>query len=531
MKAPRSTPTFLLLASTALLCAVILGFANVSHNIQTRLPTGWDETEYVNQTCLDQEVLRKEGFSEYLKVLISADKWRPPAYRMAAFPLEIVTEISPVILRTLTLGSFAFTALLLCLTGREVSSISAGITWAVAFSLSAGAYSADLFFGTETTLYPAIAGCLYAVARWLRRDRPDAVTLVILALSTAVGALSKVSFFGVFVPLIGVAALLAWRSDRQHRSLLLIGGAVGCGALAAAPWWLINGISALGYAHYAFKFVRGYAPWLSAAAFGLLGIPFAIFALVYFVWMVMRARSLWRTANRASRQFVIACLAACVPFLAFDIISVNHNMRLLTPALMPAMGVVGVTLDLGGLLRRKLVAISIALLFVIQALTVAWPAISNREDQWDWEQLRELAQVSGFSNPSVVLLGSAGGNDPFNPPQIGYPWICRGERVSQRWLWRYKRGPIDWNIGWLWRYEQGPIDWKKIDDQIDTADIVLTLRGFLDKNPRDNEHNDELARQLRQLSDVWKATDLYFGEDGKVDVLVFIRQKSHRAKR
>jgi hypothetical protein len=488
------------------------------------LPTDWDETVYVDETCLDQEVLREEGFSEYLKILISEDRWRPPAYRVAAFPLEIVSDISPVILRSLTLLSFAFTALLLFLTGREVSSISAGIVWAGGFALSAGAFSADLYFGTETTLYPAIAGCLYAVARWLRREPPDSVTLVVLASSTAIGALSKASFFGIFVPLIGVAGLLAWKRNRQRRSLLSIGVAVSCGALVAAPWWLPNARSALGYAHYSYQFGRSYAPWLSEAAFDLLGIPFAIFALAYFVWMVMRATSLWRNADRASRDFIIACLAASALFLVLDIIATNHNMRLLTPALIPAMGVMGITLDLGGLLRRRLVTISIALLFVIQAVTVAWPAMSNREDQWNWDPLRELAQASGFSNPSVVILGNS---ETLNALQIMYPWICRGERIPQRWLWRYKQGPIDWNVRWLWRYEQGPIDWRKIADQIDTADIVVTAPDLLG---RDNEHNDDLARRLRQQSNVWKAIDLYFGEDGKIDVLVFIRQKLPTAK-
>jgi hypothetical protein len=235
---------------------------------------------------------------------------------------------------------------------------------------------------------------------------------------------------------------------------------------------------------------------------------------VYFGWLVMLTTTLWRITDRSTREFIIICLAASLPFFVFDIISVNHNMRLLTPALIPAMGIVSITLDLGALLQRKLVTISIALLFVIQAVTVTWPAMSNREDQWDWEQLRELAQANGFSNPSVVHLGNG---DAFNPPQIEYPWICRGQWVSVE--------------RWLWRYEQGPIDWKKIDDQIDTADIVVTAPGFQPNASLDNVHNNELERRLRQQSDVWKTTDLYFGENDKVDVLVFLRQKSRPAQR
>jgi hypothetical protein len=199
-----------------------------------------------------------------------------------------------------------------------------------------------------------------------------------------------------------------------------------------------------------------------------------------------------------------------MPFVVFDILGVNHNMRLLTPALLPAAGVVSVTLELGGLLQRKLVTVCIALLFVIQTASVAWSATSDPPDQWDWKQLRELAQASGLSHPSIVQLGYG---SAFSPPQIAHPWACKGESVTVR---------------WLWRYEQGPIDWKAVNDQIAAADIVLSAPGF-QINSLDNQHNNELVAQLRAQSDVWKATDFYFGANGESHVLGFIRQKSHTA--
>jgi hypothetical protein len=505
-----STKTWQILAGTALICTVILSTVNFRHNFKNEFPLDWDETGYVNRVCLDQSVLRNDGFMQYAKQLLFEHRNAPPAYRMVVFPVELVTDTKLLMLRSLTLLSFLFTALILFLTGKEISSVSAGVVWAGAFSLSAGAFSADLWFGTETPLYPAIAGCLYAVARWFRRERPDLPTLGVLAVSTGIGALSKASFFGVFVPLIAAAVLLVWTDLRRRRSLLLIGAAVGGGALVATPWWLVNARIALGYAHSAYAYSRHSAPWLSAAAIDLFGIPFAIFVLVYFLWVVMRATTLWRIADRPVREFVIACLAACVPFVVLDILAVNHNMRLLTPVLLPAMGVVSVTLELGGPRQRKLVTVCIALLFVIQTASVAWSAISDAPDQWDWKQLRELAQASGLSHPSIVQLGYG---SAFSPPQIEHPWACNGESVTVR---------------WLWRYEQGPIDWRAVNDQIAAADIVVSAPGF-QINSLDNQHNDELVAQLRAASDMWKATDLYFGANGESHVLVFIRQKSHTA--
>jgi hypothetical protein len=171
-------------------------------------------------------------------------------------------------------------------------------------------------------------------------------------------------------------------------------------------------------------------------------------------------------------------------------------MRLLTPALIPGIGVVAVLLDLGGLLKRRVVSVFIALLLVIQVAIIAWQ-ISRMvfQDPWDWASLRELARAFGLPNPTIVVI--AGGLTPtFNPPQIQYPWLCHGETISEP--------------PWL---QDHPIDWSKVNNLIGQADIVLTGPG-----------NDELERQLRERS--WTPVNLYLGVDSKATILVFFQKRA-----
>jgi hypothetical protein len=163
------------------------------------------------------------------------------------------------------------------------------------------------------------------------------------------------------------------------------------------------------------------------------------------------SKNIVENTKQGSFEFRLCLFSRLFALLLLYIAGVNHNTRLLTLALILGIGVVAVLLDLGGLLKRRLVSAFIALLLVIQTGIIAWPISRETEDGWDWGQRRELAH--GLSSPSIVhlILGSA-----FNPPQIQYAWICHGETVSEE---------------WLWRYEEGPINWSKVNGQLERADI------------------------------------------------------------
>jgi hypothetical protein len=485
-----------ILGVAAIFCCLVLISVDAKYSMTRPFPDDYDETYYVNDVCGDHSIVMKQGLVKFANHLVSADRLRPPGYRLAGLLVGLASEPSLPILRSLSLLSLFVTALLLFLSGKEISSTNAGIVWATAFSFSAGAFSTALNFGTETMLYPALAGCLYGVARWFNKVRPDGITVAVLGLSTALGLLSKVSFFPVFVPLVGAAVLLAPKTDQRRRSLLAILGAVAGGTLVTIPWWLANWRDALVFAMWSSHHFGSDSPWLTEAAANLLGVPFAIGFLIFLGWILVRANSLWKIPNSTTWKFVVVCLAGCLPLVALHIVSVNHMMRLLTPALIPGIGVVAVLLDLGGLLKRRVLSVFIALLLVIQVAIIAWQ-ISRMvfQDPWDWAPLRELARAYGLPNPTIVVI--AGGFTPtFNPPQIQYPWHCHGETISEP--------------PWL---QDHPIDWSKVNDLIAQADIVLTGPG-----------NDELERQLRERS--WMPVNLYLGVDSKATILVFFQKRA-----
>jgi hypothetical protein len=310
--------------------------------------------------------------------------------------------------------------------------------------------------------------------------------------------------------------LLAPEADQRRRSLLAIFGAVAGGMLVTIPWWLANWRGALWFAKFSSRWsIDSDVPWVINAATNLLGVPFAIGFLGFLCWILVRANSLWKIPNRTAWNFVFVCLAGCLPLVALHIASANHMMRLLTPALIPGIGVVVVLLDIEGLLKRRVVSAFIALLLVIQTGMIARqiPRMVSK-DQWDWERLRELARAYGVPNPAIVLLGLT---ETFSPPQIQYPWLCHGEAIPEP-QWPYGHGG----------FENRPIDWRKLNSLLEQADVVLTAPKSLFGSSLDGQisgqNNDELARRLRERSDVWTPVNLDFGIDSKTNILVFFRK-------
>jgi hypothetical protein len=501
------------LMGAVFVCSLILAIVDGEHIIRNKLPSSWDEAYYINDVCTEHFLLRREGLWKFAKSFISISPQTPPGYRMAAVPTLLVAEPNPIILKTLAAVSFIFSAAILFFAGRQIGNPGTGLVWSSAFAFSVGPFHAAAYFGTETTLYPAVAGCLYAVARWFRKDYTDISTLVALALSTAVGSLSKASFFVILIPLVGAAMLAAPSNDKRFRSWLAISMAVGCGILVAAPWWLVDWRAAYDYANFASAFYRHGFPWASEVATNLFGVPITILLLGSLIWVLSRVRELWIAHDGIYSSFVLVCLAGFLPLTVLHIAGANHNMRLLTPALIPFTGIVAILLDVANLYRRSIFAAFAIPLLVAQTWVVAWLSIhnfNNNDDQWDWHKLRALARTNGLSRPKIVNLGLG---PAFNPPQIQYPWVCHGDAVSAQ---------------WLWSIEQGPLDWRKIDEQIDRADIVLTIPGFLgvikEKDDLDNAHNEELSRRLLSKPNVWKSISVDVDPSGKWEVMAFLRK-------
>ena len=215
-------------------------------------------------------------FFSYVKQL-AWERYVPPGYRLAALITFPLGTPNIKILRCLALLSFISTAALLFLSGKMIANRCAGVLWATVFCFSTGSFVASMHFGTETVLYPAVAGLLYAIARLFRNGQPDALTITVLAFSTGVGALSKLSFFVILVPMIGAAMLVVLPINRRWQSWRSILLAIGFGILASLPWWVENWAPAIAYGKFASAFYRHDFPWISEAATELFGIPLLLF--------------------------------------------------------------------------------------------------------------------------------------------------------------------------------------------------------------------------------------------------------------
>jgi hypothetical protein len=148
------------LLGVVLVCGVVLAVVDGEHILKTQLPTGWDEALYINDVCAERFILAKQGVLALAKSLISLARHIPPGYRMAAIPTFLIMEPNPALLKAVALASLVFSAVILFFAGRQIASPTAGAMWASAFSFSVGPFMAETYFGTEATLYPAVADFL-----------------------------------------------------------------------------------------------------------------------------------------------------------------------------------------------------------------------------------------------------------------------------------------------------------------------------------------------------------------------------------
>ena len=515
-----STGRHNLLSIVIIFSVLSLFLVSIKHISTHPFPSNWDEAEYLRVACSDQIILNSKGILAYIKQLV----WErnvPPGYRLAAlitFPLGIPNI---KILRCLTLLSFISTAALLFLSGRMTVNWRAGVLWATVFCFSTGSFVASMHFGTETVLYPAIAGLIYAIARLFRNGQPDALTIAVLAFSTGVGALSKLSFFVIFVPMIGAAMLVIPPTNRRWQFWRAILFGIGCGILVSLPWWVENWAPAIAYARFASTFYRHDFPWISEAVTELFGIPLLLF--ITYVLIDKEIRRKIQGALTKKRYLALAFVYVCgaFPIIFLHALSANHSMRLITPALIPLFGIIILIIDMGALREKSFSVIIVAFLLAAQTIilaeqlgVVSWFGrydTPDTQEEFDWDRLRRLTEAYQYSKPIIFALGSGGS---YNPSAMAIPWACRGETVS---------------AGWIWRYEDGPIDWHQIEAKIAKSDVVVTAPGLIgyyrDKQNLDNRHNDELARRLYSNPDVWKAVTLDIGYRNKREIAVFLRNE------
>ncbi len=517
----------------AVLAFSVVLVASVVWNIGHPYPQGWDETQYINVAHRDISSVRHTGIVGIIKSLLRLDPARPPGFRLVALPVTLLFGASPTILRLLSVLSLGACLLLVYLTAKRIAGPSSGAFATIFLGSSLAVVYASKNFGTEYALYLAISMMLYCLFRAWNIPRPATWEWVGLGLALGFGAWAKTSFFLIAAPLMTLVLLLSSTKAIAGPSPNFLIKAAGLGILIAAPWWLLNFRGALGFAEFSRNFVRQslgppsletYVKWVTQFATAAIGLPLALLVLLLLLSTLLR--KLVHLGGELDRVQILAiwvCLAGGLPLVFAQVMGINHNMRLITPSFIPLALVFGTLAQRTAWTRNRWLQIGAGTLLFLQLFVVAsglTKHLFNRnldEEQWDWEPLRRICEVYHIQNPLIAHLGVGGS---FSPPQIAYPWFVADEPVR---------------VEWLWRYEQGKIDWQKVEDSINSSDVVLTAPDFIVAAPQyaadpkykgnlDNQHNAELAQRMEANSRFMKPIRLKMGRYTQVEVLVFVRK-------
>jgi hypothetical protein len=471
--------------------------------------TSWDESLYVNWVVRDTNTAHAKGIVAGIRGAMGTDTGKPPAYRLAVFPLTLFVAPDPRLLRLVSLAVFALTLFLLYRVIGRVASETTAWLGVVTFGLSLGPVWASAHFGTEYVLHFALALMLYAACEFLLSSRPPAWSGPALALAVALGALSKTTFLVVAGPFLAcVIALVVWRGER--RRAVQLAAASFCGALLAAPWWFRHYREALAFARQSSQFFRHEFPWLEAIRSDLLGTPFSVLIVVMLIAALVTMLKRPMPVAEPRFSLSVACLAGSIPLVVLSISSANHNPRFLESILMLAVVGCAMVLDRRTQeLGRPAWAI-LALLVALQLVSVTRRFETAEIEAWDWKPLQELCDQRGLRAPSVAHLGHG---IAFNPPAIEYPWVLRGDEIREQ---------------WLWRYEQGPISWRGVEESVEGADVVVTAPDYRgdpeDKQDLDNAHNQEFAGVMRGRDDFEAPVALHMGNEGTL-LLVYFKKR------
>lgn len=530
---------WLVLAIAIFILVTFAAFAWMRENPQAN---DWDEALYFNQVMGDVHLVKSGGLYKIARAFLIQDKERPPAYRILAVPFTFIFGFSPTVVRLVSFGFFTVSLIFVFLATKCIGGIRAGAFAVIFLCLCPGIIWPVMVFGTEYPFFLAIAAMLYFLFVNWDTERELKYSWIGLGVSLGIGAIAKATFLVIGLPVLFFSFILSWRRIIINPSPSYLVKAATLGTLLALPFWLLNFHHYLSYANYAMTYIRhawgssflgpGWMFFMSLLVQSALGLPLTILLILMISALVVSV--ILQKDTGLDRPHKTALLICCIPTLLLPIVQltgVNMNPRYFSPALIFLAVGTGV-LSIATLWTRvRLSTIIATFLFVSQLLMIIAPTVypvvysyntdiarmeapwlvMARRDQWDWNQLREVARSYGIKKPSISYLGNG---DLFNPPQIEYPWVINEEEVK---------------VKWLWRYEDGPIDLDKIMESIIDNDIILTAPDYvgtpIDKQDLDNQYNDEFARRLRSDPRFKGPMQLSMGRLDKADILVFVNTK------
>jgi len=409
----------------------------------------WDEAYYFDEALADIHKLHSGNLRQLVSILIGGDPFRPPAYRLFALPFLALFGFHTALARFVTLAFWLVTAGFIYLTCRRIASPVAGAVAVLVFCLAPEVLSASIFFSTEGPLFLATSAMLYFLwDHW--SDGSGRQDWISLGLAIGVGLLSKITFILIAFPILTLALISDHRKDRGVQELKEFFKAGVLAFMIAAPWWLKNIGRALRYStlirqesreSFGTPSLLTSAKWLGSVVMGLLGPAITILICLVVIVSVrklfIKKEAILKPVHRTA---VWACVCAGLPLVVLQLSGMNHNLRYLTPAVIPLAIAVGVLSDATGWIRSRAGVAACSTLVVAQLLMIVTPVafpkpypvdpglvngglpwgIMVRFEQWDWKPLRAIASSCDLQQPKISFLGMG---RPINPPQVLYPWF------------------------------------------------------------------------------------------------------------
>ncbi len=524
-------------------------------------PHHWDNAEYLNFAYNDSWASafggpstdagghHYAGWRGVYDSVVNADPNRPPGYRVVSLPFVFLgTRMLPT-LRAVSL--LAFWATLWVTYRTAVVAVpgpagrAAGAIAALLLSLYLEVGWSVRVYGTEYTLYLAVALMIWCFARAARRDRPVGWTWLWLGLSLGLGILSKMSFLFLAGPVGLVVLTLSITRRLPGLPVGWLCAAATIGAAMAYPYYHTHLFTAYHYGQDMTQFQRHslhknglqlLAAWLALHTNEGMGPRAAyIFASLAVVGLVVAGGRWWRSVE-LGRAFapgqrldlspagwtVVLAVLSGVPLLAFQLMfSDSDNTRHMTPAYLPLTVAAAVGAARAGVLAAwwswpALVAVAIPAVQQVGHDFV--PLTTTADDVWDWDPLYRICQKDGLKFPYIGYVGNAG---QFCQPAIIAPWASRGDWAVSEWLWQ--------------KDYDGPFDMAKMRAKMADRKVVITAPGFkvptdhsmlADPLQQDNANNAAFADAMTHEPGWLPPERFDIGVVNKATIWVFVRRSA-----
>ncbi len=497
---------------------------------------GWDEAYYVNHAVRDYHAFKSHNIRTFGNSLFFGARDRPFANRLLALPFSLVFGPDIPALRMSSFVCFFAAAFFIYLTGKRLLNFQAGLIASLIFLLSPEILASSVRLYAEASLYLAIASLLYFLLRFLHEPRPSTYTWLGLGISIGFGLLSKLSFALMAAPLCVLFIIKPWNG--KSREMMFFFLKVGLVATAIAGlWWFKN----YSYAMHHMKAAGNYTP----ASLGPLGPSLVFkycfvliknvvgyFSAIVFCFAIGTAffcrRNRPKNTLSAQKQMLWGCLFCGLPLLIVQFFTVNHCMRLASPAIVPFSILVSFFIINSRWKYHTGVNILLSFLFILQAIGIVsslryknepvrdfWEisvtkALPLRE-QWDWDAIYDVIDSYEITQPSIGLLGTAA---PMKPSNVRFPWVVRSKRVFIELI--DVPDNIEDNINELIPY-------------IEKYDIIVTIADYPYKNVRnlteENAINAVFIEKIKQGSDFNTPVYVKVGRYHETTLAICIKKK------